>query len=249
MAKANPKSLSDEELAKICTSVAGEDALAAAGCLGGALAALLVLAGVLGFGSLVGPALVGLTFTLVTLVLAHQVIRRPRRYREELAYRSGRGPLSQYVAEAEAILRRHGADWVLLFTLSGLPHGGFWWLRLVLKEAPPASARADLRVCPRWQLQSFERIESDVPNDILQDLLLLLKGPDLAALADVPSFVIDGARCHLTVLRREPWLVRSATCNLMDFGGSAGEPAQHTAVFVSSKLTDIIHRLTPQSGS
>jgi hypothetical protein len=113
--------------------VTGEDALVAAGCLGSALAALLALAGVLGFGSVRESALIGFAFTVVTLILAHLVTRRPRQYRDELAYRWGNGPPSRYLAEAEAILRQHGADWVLLFSVRYLPHGGFSWLMLILE--------------------------------------------------------------------------------------------------------------------
>jgi len=249
LAKADPKSLSDEELAQICASVAGEDALVAAGCLGGVIAAsVLALSGLLGFWGLAWPAVGGFALTVVALILAHLVTRRPRRYRDELAYRSGRGPRSQYVAEAEGILRQHRADWVLLFSVRGLPHGDFRWLRLTLSEGPPASAFADLRVSPQPQRPVFKRVERDVPSDILQDLLHLLKELDLATLADVPSFVKDGAPCHLTVLRREPWLVRSASCNLAaHFMMSDRERAQFPAVLAASKLDKIICRLAPES--
>jgi hypothetical protein len=146
------------------------------------------------------------------------------------------------VAEAESILREQEADWVLLFTLRGLPHGGFWWLRLVLKEGPPVSAQAYIRVLPRWEDPFFKRFERDVPEGMAQDLVNFLEGLDLAALTDIHLAVMDGGPCNVTALRREPLSITSASCNL---GGPGAEQLQPT-VALCTKLWDIAWHLAPR---
>jgi hypothetical protein len=205
---------------------------------------LVLFFGQLAFGEAALPFAGVLALLAAALLLAHHVVSRPKRqYRQELDYRSGMGPFSQYVAEAEAMLRQRHADWAVLFKLRGLPHGGYWWLQVVVNEGPPASARADLWVRLKWTLPGT-RVERDVPDDIVQDLLTLLNGLDLSALTDVPSFVRDGAPCHVTVLRREPRCVTSARCNLGDWW--TAEPLQHPTAAVCSKLDSIARRLSPE---
>jgi hypothetical protein len=237
--RSDSKTLSDEELADLCRTCAIETASGTLGCSASIVVILVVLLGPLAF-SAVPPGVALLALLAGALVFVHYVVSRGKRgYRKELDYQRGRAPLPQYIAEAEAVLRQHAADWVLLFSVSHLPHGGFRWLRIALHEGSPPSAQAKLRTsapgCP-----IFQRTERDVPEDIVRELLSLLKALDPAALTSVPSF--DGAPCRLTLLRREPWLVRSASCNLMDFPGSARELAQSPAVFASLKLDEIIHR-------
>ncbi len=244
MRRADPKSLSDDELSRFCAPSRFEERLLSSGCLGSIVALLLLLVTLLVFGDPAHPLFMGPALTVAAIFWAHHLVRRPKRsYREELAYRRGLGPWLQYVAEAEAILRQKQADWVFLFTLRGLPHGGFWWLRLALKEGPPASARAYLRVSPKMDRLFFKRVERDVPDGIVQDLLRLLKDLDLAALTDVPSFVIDGAPCQAAVLRREPWFQTLASCNLM---GLTPEMSQHPGAILCSKLWDITGQLSPE---
>jgi hypothetical protein len=113
-----------------------------------------------------------------------------------------------------------------------------------LKEGPPASARAYLRISPKMDRLFFKQVERDVLDGIVQDLLRLVKELDLTALIDVPSFVRDGAPCQATVLRREPWCVASANCNLM---GLTPEVSQHPGAILCSKLWDITERLRPSS--
>jgi hypothetical protein len=99
-----------------------------------------------------------------------------------------------------------------------------------------------LRVLPRWQRPLFDQVEQEVPDSMVQDLVRLLKEPGSAALTDVPCAVIDGAPCRLTVLRREPWCVTSASCNL---GGLTAELLQHPTAALCTKLWDIASRLSP----
>ena len=239
-----PKALSDEELACICATSAIESASVGFGCLASIVVVLALFFGQLVFGEAALPFAGALALLAAALLFTHHVLSRAKRaYREELACRSGTGQFSLYVAEAEEILRQHGADWVFVFTVRALPHGGFWWLQLALNEGPPASARAVLRALPRWQLPLARRVERDVPDDIVQDLLTMLQGLDLAALTDVPSFVKDGAPCHVAVLRREPQCLISASCNLGDW---TAEPLQHPTAAVCSKLCNIAWRLSPE---
>jgi hypothetical protein len=241
--KADPKSLSDEALSQICAETRIEKWLLISGCLGSVTALLLLFVSLVAFGDLARLLFISTALTAAALFGGLSLMGRPkRRYREELAYRRGSGPWPQYVAEAEAILRQQEADWALLFTLRGLPHGGFWWLQLTLKEGPPASARANLRTVPRWENPDFTRIEMDVPDDIVHEVMGLLTELDLAALGDISTFVIDGAPCRVTVLRREPWCVASASCNL---AGLTPEVSQHPGAILCSKLGDIAGRLSP----
>jgi hypothetical protein len=241
--KADPKSLSDDALSEICAETRIEELLLQGGCLVSVAAFLLLVVTPLAFRDLAGPLFLGAALTAAALFWAHHLAGWPkRRYREELAYRRGAGPWPRYVAEAEAILRRAEADWVFLFTLRGLPHGGFWWLRLVMKEGPPASVRASLRASPRWTSLNFQRVESDVSQETVEDLLHFVKGLDLAALADIFPRVIDGGPCHVTVLRRDPWCVTSAGCNLC---GLTPELLQHPTAALCTKLADITWRVSP----
>jgi hypothetical protein len=238
--RSDPKTLSNEELAGLCTTSAVETASGTLGCLASIVVILVLLLGPRAFGRAVLP---GVALLAGTLLFVHFVVRRwKRRYRKELNYRRGMAPLPQYIAEAEAVLRQHAADWVLLFSVSYLPHGGFRWLRMALHEGPPPSAHANLRTSASGR-PVFECTDRDVPEDIVREVLSVLKALDLDALTDVPPRVIDGAPCRLTVLRRAPWLVTSASCNLGGFPRSARELAQFPAVLASLKLNEIIHRL------
>ena len=244
MQHGDPRALSDEKLEGVCATSAIERASVGLGCLASIVVALVLFFALLALGEAAPPFAGVLALLPAALLLTHHVVSRPKRpYREELAYRSGKGPFSRYVAEAEAILRQRGADWVFVFTVTALPHGGFWWLQLVLNEGPPTSARANLRVCLERTLPIGTRVERDVPDDMVQDLLTLLNGLDLAALTDIPSLVRDGAPCHVAVLRREPRCVTLASCNLGDW---TAEPLQHPTAAVCSKLCDIARRLSPE---
>jgi hypothetical protein len=237
--------LSDEALGEICTETRIEGWLLLGGCLGTVAAFLLLVVTLLIFRDLAPPLFLASVLTVTVLFWGHHLVRLPKRqYREELAYRQGLGPRARYVAEAEAILREKAADWVFLFTLRSLPHGGFWWLRLAVNEGPPASARADLRVLPRRERPFFKRVEREVPEALVQDLSSFLKELDLAALTDMLPAVLDGGPCCITVLRREPWLVASAGCNL---GGLTAELLQHPTAALCTKLSDIAWHLTPRS--
>jgi hypothetical protein len=240
----DPRALSDEKLEGICATSAIERASVGLGCLASIVVVLVLFFGHLAFGEEALPFAAVLALLPAALLLTHHVVSRPKRpYREELAYRSGKGPFSRYVAEAVAILRQRGADWVFVFTVTALPHGGSWWLQLVLNEGPPASARANLRFCLEWRLPIGTQVERVVPDDMVQDLLTLLNGLDLAALTDIPSLVRDGAPCRVAVLRREPRCVTLASCNL---GDRAAEPLLHPTAAVCSKLCDIARRLSPE---
>jgi hypothetical protein len=243
--KADPKSLSDDGLSRICAETRIEKWLLHGGCLSSAAALFLPVTMLLIFRDLAGPLFLGPALTAAALFWAHHLAgSHKRRYREELAYRRGLGPWPQYVTEAEAILRQKEADWVFLFTLRGLPHGSFWWLRLALKEGPPSSARAHLRILPRWERPFFKRVETDVPESLVLDLVRFLKELDLTALTDVPPTVIDGSPCRFTAVRREPWCVTSAGCNL---GGLIAKPLPHPTAALCKKLWDITWQLTPRS--
>jgi hypothetical protein len=236
----DPKSLSDDALREFCAETPTEDLLARGGCLGSIAAFLLLVVTLLIFPLwflFLGSALMAAAF-----FWARNLAGRPKqRYREELKYRSGMGPWEQYVAEAEATLHQKEADWVFLFFVWGFPNKGFRWLRLDLNEGPPASAQASLRICLQLNYEVFKRVERDVPEDMVQDLLPFLKELDVAALNEVPNFA-DGAICRWAVLRREPWFVTSARGKMLGF---TAELSQHPAAIACSKLWKITVRLAP----
>jgi hypothetical protein len=236
MLHADPKSLCDEDLIRASASTPVEDALAAGGCLGGVLVFLLLFVGQLAFGSAALPFVGGLALIVAADAIAYWVISWPKRpFREELDYRCGQAQFSRYVEAAEAALQRGEADWIVLLTARGLPHGDFHWLRLAVREK--LSVRSDLRV---WQPEQrvLKRVEADVPNDIAQELLGLLKACDLASLTDAPVTVKDGLPCQLAILRREPRAAAVAHCNL---GGFDLDP-KHPTMRVCLALNDLAWR-------
>jgi hypothetical protein len=234
----DPKSLNDEALTQICASAPRENALLLAGCLGSVIVLLLMFIGTVAFGSLAPRFLTISAFVVAALFLAHQLVSWPkRRYREELAYRCGDAPFSLYIEEAQTVLSQGNADWILIFTARGLPHGDFRWLELALREGPPLCGRVDLRVSES-KLPGLERVESDVPDAIVQELLTFLKELNLEALTDVPDGGFDGLPCQLAVLCREPWAIAMASCNL---GGLSEEWLQHPTVVACLKLNTMAY--------
>ena len=244
MQHGDPRALSDEKLEGICATSAIERASVGLGCLASIVVVLVLFFGHLAFGEEALPFAAVLALLPAALLLTHHVVSRPKRpYREELAYRSGKGPFfpirggggrNPPPARCRLGFRVHrdGASaWRLLVAPAGLEQG------------PPASARANLRFCLEWRLPIGTQVERVVPDDMIQDLLTLLNGLDLAALTDIPSLVSDGAPCRVAVLRREPRCVTLASCNL---GDRTAEPLLHPTAAVCSKLCDIARRLSPE---
>ena len=126
-------------------------------------------------GTAIWPYFLGLMLILAAVFWAHDLLGRPKRpFRDELSYRCGTAPLSRYVEAAQAALDRHEADWVLLFTMAALPHGDRRWLQLELREGPPPSGEAELRISHPEQA-TFVRADKELTVDIAQELWTLLK--------------------------------------------------------------------------
>jgi hypothetical protein len=237
MLHADPRSLSDEDLIHASASTPMEDALGAGGCLGGILVVLLLFVGQLAFGSAALPFVGGLALVVAAVAIAHRVISWSKRpLREELEYRCGQAQFSRYVEEAEAALKRGEADWIVLLSSRGLPHGDFRWMRLLVRKE--FSVRSDLRV---WEPEQriLQRVETNVPDAIAQELLGLLKACDLASLTDAPVAVKDGTPCQLAILRREPWAAAVAHCNL---GGFYFGQTEHPTMRACFALHDLAWR-------
>jgi len=229
----DPKSLSDGELVRICAATPRENRLEQAGCLG-SLAALMILFP-LELAGLFKPALIGFALAIASALWALHLAGRPRRvYREELAWRRGTAPFSRYLEEAQMELVQTGADWIILFCRRGLPHSGIWWLRITLTEGPPARAQANLRVSK--QELPDRRVDGNLPEGPLQELLAMLKELDLPALTDIPPGVKDGSPCRIAVLRREPETVALGSCNL---GGLTDDQRRLPTVDACLKLAGI----------
>ena len=236
----DPKLLSMEELARRGASSRVEELLQRGGWIGAIVALPLMLVVLIVIGSAARPFFMGLVLVLAAIFWASDRLSRPkRRYRDELALRRGDAPLESYMDDARVTLDRGEADWVLLLTIAALPHGDHRWLRLELRGGPPPSARAELRVSGAKGAR-FERVEGEVPADIVQDLSAVLEDLDMDRLTDVPSLVIDGARCRLAVLRREPRRVASASCNL---SGMRADELRHPTAFLCSMLAEIARGL------
>ncbi len=237
--RGDPKSSGSEELERICAPTLLENGLGAAGCLGALAALLLLLPAV--FAGLFKPAFAVLVLATVAAFCGLYLAGLPKRAcREELAWRRGLAPFSRYVEEARAELAQSGADWIVLFTMAALPHGGSSWLRIELTEAPRASAQIRLLVSRRNLPHS--QLERSLPDATLQDLLAMLKELDLAALADIPPAVLDGAPCRLAILRRKPEALAMGSCNL---AGLDDDQRRLPTAAVCSKLAGIARSLTP----
>ena len=229
----DPKSLSDGELARICAATPRENALGVTGCLG-SLAMLLVVYP-LAIAGFFKSVFVGFVLGIPAVFWTLHLVGLPKRaYREELAWRRGTAPFSRYMEEAQIEIVRSGADWIILFTLRSLPHGGFRWLRLTLTEGPPAQAHARLRISK--QELPDRRVDGNLPEGPLQELLAMLKELDLPALTDIFPGVKDGAPCRIAVLRREPETVALGSCNL---GGLTDDQRRLPTVDACLKLAGI----------
>ena len=227
----DPKSLSDGKLARISAATRLENALSITGCLG--ILAMLSVVYPLAIAGFFKSVFVGFVLGIPAVFWTLHLVGLPTRaYREELAWR--RGTFSRYVEEAQTEIVRSGADWIILFTLRSLPHGGFRWLRLTLTEGPPAQAHARLRISK--QELPDRRVDGNLPEGFLQELLAMLKEQDLPALTDIFAGVKDGAPCRIAILRREPETVALGSCNL---GGLTDDQRRLPTVAACLKLAGI----------
>ena len=223
----------------LCSPGQHEEMLLSLGCLGASIAALSAVVALMGLGSASKTLAAGFMLAAGAFLLALHLVSLPkRRYRKELAYRSGMAPFEDYVAEAEAGLAKENADWIFLFTVRSLPRGDFRWLRIVLDEETPSPAQVEVRVSSGkpWH---FRRTAGNLPDASVQALRGAVKTLDLASLTSCPTLVRDGAPCQLAVLRREPRSVTMASCNL-----SGHRSAGHPTVRVCSMLNEIARRTT-----
>ncbi|HET9395254.1 MAG TPA: hypothetical protein VFO36_04295 [Nitrospiraceae bacterium] len=233
--------MSDEELAQICASMPVEEWLFAAVCLG-SMVAVLLLPGVLIFGGAVLFFFLGLLLALNITFCAHRLLGRLRRpYRDELAYRCGQSAFSRYVEEAQVALGQLRADWLILFTTTGLPHGDHRWLRIELREGTLPSARAELRVSWPSLALSCTRTETDIPHDDTTVLLSTLQALDLSALTDLPSLIIDGEPSTVAILRRHSPELAVASCNL---ASDWEKEVQHPTARICAELYGLTLKLT-----
>ncbi len=193
------------------------------------------------FASLFKPAFAGFVLVAVAAFWGLHLAGLPKQaYREELAWRRGLASFSRYVEEARAELARSGADWIVLFTMAVLPHGGSWWLRIALTEVPQVSAQA--RFLVSGPDLPYSQLERRLPDATLKEMLAMLNGLDLAALMDIPATVLDGTPCRLAILRREPEALAVGSCNL---GGLDDGRRQLPTVATCLKLAGIIQSLLP----
>lgn len=235
--RADPKSMSDEDLAQISAATRGEEGLFAAGCLGSVVALPLLLLALLIFGGAVQLVFLGLLLALIVIFYAHHLLGRSRQpYLEELAYRCGQSAFSRYVEEAQATLSQLQGDWIILFTTTGLPHGDHRWLRLELHGDSLPSAQAELRVSRTPTASSCTRTKTDVPRDVATELLSTLQALDLNTLTDLPSLIIDGAPSSVAILRRDPLDVTVVSCNL---ASDDEKEVQHSIARICAKLYGI----------
>lgn len=238
--RGNHKFLGGAELERICAPTMLENGLGAAGCLGIAAALLLLI--LAAFVSVFKPIFAWVALTAVALFWGRHLISSPKRaYREELAWRRGLASFSRYVDEARTDIVRSGVDWIILFTMTSLPHGGSRWLRIALSGEP--QARAQVRLLVSEQGQPRGQLERSLPDAALQDLLAMLGELDLAALTDIPSTVRDGAPCRLAIVRREPETSALGSCNLA--ASLTDEERQHPMVAACLKLAVFARSLTP----
>ena len=237
--RGNPKSLSGAELERICAPTRLENRLGMGGCLGIVAALLLFL--LAAFVSAFKPVFAWVALAAVAAFLGRHLASLPKRaYREELAWRRGLASFSRYVDEARTDIVRSGADWIILFTMTSLPHGGSWWLSIALSGAPAALAQVRLLVSEQGQPRG--QLERSLTEATLQELLAMLGELDLAALTDMPSTVRDGAPCRLAIMRREPEASAQGSCNLA--ASLTDEERQHPMVAACLQLASIARELS-----
>jgi hypothetical protein len=210
----DPKSLSDEELARLSAKPPLESRLETVALLGGVAAFLLLFLAAIAQ-IFVVAFLAAVAFTAAASGLLGLIQRPKRTWRKELGRRRGKAPFSSYVDEARAgLAASSGEGWVILFIERCLPHGPFIWMRVAVTAGPRAQAEVDLRasVPARDGPARDVRFEGALADEVAKGLLAMLSGVDLAEVGDVPSFVYDGAPCRLAILRQGAEGVGS--CNL-----------------------------------
>lgn len=241
--RADPKSLSDDDLAKACLATRAEDWLFAGGCLGSVIALVVVVLVSLIFDDAAAFVLMTSLSLLVAIFGAYRVLQRFKQpFREEFAYRSGKAAPSIYMDEAQAALENGQADWTVLFTALDLPHGGHNWLRLDLAEGAAPSGKADWRASSRSGAAAYKlrRGVMDLSGKKAADWLSILTALDLDTLTDVPGFVYDGTPCTLAVLRARPPAEVMARCNLAAL--SPEEALQHPTARICARLQAFAQR-------
>ncbi len=243
------KSLSDEELARICAKMALENKLEIAGILASLAAVVLLFLAALA-GAFALPFVVAV-LTALTVLGVHGLVGMPKRaYREELDWRRGKAPLERYLEEARKELAQGRADWTILFRAHTSMRGRITWLRISLIEGPPAQAQAALRVSA-WALPEKRaegvlldmQVDGTLPDAIAQELLTMLRELDLAALTDIAVAVKDGTHCGLAIVR--PGAEGMGCCNL---AGLTGEWRQLPTAIFSLKLDDIARNFASALG-
>jgi hypothetical protein len=132
----------------------------------------------------------------------------------------GKEELSFSLEEAHHLMKQPEApDWLLLLEGAALPHGGARHIRLSLRETPAAVGHLSVItrsfVSPMEDpLAQIEFTEADLTQDVCEPILDHLKSLQPGSPLRLPDSVKDGFPCSITVLRKSPFVVMEAECNL-----------------------------------
>ncbi|HET6384807.1 MAG TPA: hypothetical protein VFJ58_15550, partial [Armatimonadota bacterium] len=131
------------------------------------------------------------------------------------------------------------ADWTITLTLYSVPHGGKKYVRVDLRETEPPlggmiSTNQPFECDPEVPRPRSERTKRDLHVNEARSLLKRLQKLEPCALITIPSTVVDGAPCTVTVLRRSKPSRQTAECNLM--GLRDGRPGTETSGLILELL-------------
>ena len=203
----------------------------------GTLLAVTLDAGsaVLGFGAAFGSA------WLASRIRARSPRRRLAKAAEmALEQRFCTGSIERYVPAAEAALSADPSlRVVLLFSGTGLPHGGKRFIRIELGEPSRIALRSmpflhDLEDSPDPAARLF-RADLPLSAASAERVQALLDALDPAHLDPPPHFVYDGFPCSLIVLRRDAESLRVD----LNLHGLSAEQRQHPSTRLLCHMLDL----------
>lgn len=143
---------------------------------------------------------------------------RSRHHRTELQTRYGAAPLRACVLDASERLKAEDApEWILFLESRALPHGGHYFIEIVLQNTPSKLGRVRAYFVPYSSASKPTEQKSgmaELRDEDLQELSGLLQNLQTSAVEDPSDFVFDGMPCEIAVLRKRPFHIWKANCNL-----------------------------------
>jgi hypothetical protein len=246
--KQDLKTMTEAALIDRSRSRPWERQLEGIGCVAGLILSVCAAVGtlvLLGFAYFIAAIIAFFAVSIAFAVLIFWVAGfRSRPYRKELKRRYHLPELPASSAEAEPLFAgSEPPDAVLLLSGRGLPHGNDHFVQVTLWQGEMPRGTILARTLSRFD---FDR---DVPfTAALGEAALtgeeraafwaLLPEAETASTEKLQDVVIDGFPCRLVALRREPFQIHSASCNLAGIGdvdAAHPVPAMMQALLAASR--------------